>query len=193
MLLDSRYRQFHFGGDLGDRPFVDPSQHEYTAALRRHSLDRALDLAELVAGRYRRLGAPVGLMPAGILQTVEGNQRTAPGLIDHHVARDAEEVVAAVGDARPVLGAIGPHQRFGHDIVQIGLGRRGTTETRAQFALMRQDARFEPIDTTRQIDHASSPKTAEASPPHFCCAAQQNIFAGLCPEDYVRLRKGLQI
>lgn len=90
MFLDRRYRQIHFGGNFRNRALVNSSQHEYTAALRRHSIDCAFDLAKLVTRRYRRLGASVGFIFTGIVPAVEGDKRTAPGLIDQHVARDTE-------------------------------------------------------------------------------------------------------
>lgn len=75
--------------------------------------------------------------------------------------------MAAIVDARPILRAIGPHQRLRDDVIEIGLSRRTAAKPRTQIPLMWQDARLEPIDTTRLIDHASSPKTAEKSSPDY--------------------------
>ena len=139
---------------------MDPPQDEYTAALRGHSLDRALHLPELVARRYGRLGSAVGLLLAGIAQTVEAHQRAAPHMIDQDVAGDAEQIMAAIVDAGPILRPIGADQRFGHEIVDIGLACRTPPQPCAQGALVRQDAGLEPIYALLDFDHAVFPKNA---------------------------------
>ena len=145
MFFNCRNGQGHFVRYFQHRFFVNTSQDEDAAALRRQRLDDRLDLAQRFAGVQLRFDVVLAAQQLQVGDRLETHHLVAAGGVDDQIAGDGEEIGAAGGDIFPVIGGIGAGQDLGDHVLQFVGGRQYPPEPAAQGRLLRQYHRLEPF------------------------------------------------
>lgn len=164
MFLDSRNGQPHLSRYFGRRLFLNPAGKKHPPRLGREPLDNILNQPQFVARVQLRLQILVGLEQLQIRYGLEGDDLGPAGLVDHQVAGDGEEKGAPGGDPLPVRHRIGPHEHFGHQVLQLFRRRLQLAQPRAQRGLMRQDNRLVPVKLCPYRMHPKPPTPLAGTP-----------------------------
>ena len=124
---------------------MNPSKDKNPTALRRQGLHDGFDLAQRLACVQLSFDIAVALQQLKVCDGFETHHLVAPGIVDHQVAGDGEQVSASCGDIFPIFGGEGAGHDLCHHVVKLMGGREYPPEPTAKGGFLRKNYGLEPV------------------------------------------------
>ena len=158
---------------------MNSTKNENPTALRGQRLDDGLDLPQRLSCMQLRFDIAVPLQQLKVRDRFETHHLVAPGVVDHQIAGDREQVGAPRRHIFPIFGGVGTSHDLGYHIVQLMGGRQDPSKPAAKCGFLRQNNSFEPVQLGANTMHVDPLDVSRASPAFFYLSQFNHACRGL--------------